>query len=108
MNSNTLGCNHNFVGKAERSLFERSCDKNSVVLNHIVNCNQVNFIKSIFSIPTKNAIHPKIDKKSIYNFAYTPNINIRETRTNNIKCVLFCSYSWLGNESVVTSTAFLL
>ena len=34
-----------------------------VVLNHIVNCDQVNFIKSIFSIPTANAIHPKIDKK---------------------------------------------
>ena len=46
------GCNH-YVGKTERTLFERSCghgfkDKNSVVINHIVNCDQVNFIK-IFS-----------------------------------------------------------
>ena len=61
------GCNHNYIGKTERTLFERSCehgfkDKNSVVLNHIVNCEQVNFIKSIFSLTT-NATHPIIDTK---------------------------------------------
>ena len=49
-------------GSVGKTLFERSCehgikDKNSVVLNHIVNCEEVNFIKNIFSI------HTKIDTK---------------------------------------------
>ena len=70
MDTKYPGCNHNYVGKTERTLFERSCDhgfkdKNSVtvVLNHIVNCDQVNFIKKYF-LDTHNKcnLHPKIDK----------------------------------------------
>ena len=63
------GCKHNYIGKTEGTLFERSCehgfkDKNSVVLNHIVNGEEVNFIKNIFSI-TINEIHTKIAVKLV-------------------------------------------
>ena len=67
------GCSNNYIGKTERTFSERINehafkDKNSVVYNHINNCDEVKYLVDLLNIDQVQAEHHKFDKK-MYNIA---------------------------------------
>ena len=67
------GCSNNYIGKTERTFSERINehafkDKNSVVYNHINNCDEVKYLVDLLNIDQIQAEHHKCDKK-MYNIA---------------------------------------
>ena len=65
-----LGCSKSYIGKTETTFFERINerafkDKNSIVCNHINNCNGVKYLADLLNIDEVHIERDKFDK--IYN-----------------------------------------
>ena len=62
------GCSNNYTGKTERTFFERINehafkDKNSVVYNHVNNCDEVKYLVDLLNIDQVQTERDKFDKK---------------------------------------------
>ena len=62
------GCSNSYFGKMERTFFERINehafkDKNSVVYNHINNCDGVKYLVDLLNIDQRQTERDKFDKK---------------------------------------------
>ena len=62
------GCSKSYIGKTERTFFERINehafnDKNSVVCNHINNCNGVKYLVDLLNIDQVQTERDKFGKK---------------------------------------------
>ena len=63
------GCHHDYIGKTERTLWERINehgyrDKDSVIYNHITNCKGVSYLVDLLNINNDSAEPEKFDRKT--------------------------------------------
>ena len=62
-------CHQDYIGKTERTLWERInehgyCDKNSVIYNHITNCKGASYLVDLLNINNDSAEREKLDRKT--------------------------------------------
>ena len=90
-NKSCPGCSNNYIGKTEKSFFKRINkhafkDKNSVVYNHINNCDEVKYLVDLLNIDQVQTERDKFDKKMYSIATVKENISItdRARRWDNV------------------------
>ena len=63
------GCHHDYIGKTERTIWERinehGChDRDSVIYKHITNCKGVSYLADLWNIDNKSAEREKCGRKT--------------------------------------------
>ena len=63
------GCHHNYIGKTEKTLWERINEhgyrnKNSVIYNHIINCEGMSYLVDLLNINNNSAERQIFDTKT--------------------------------------------
>ena len=88
-----LGCFKTYIGKKERTFLERINEhdikyKNSVVYNHIDNCDGVNYLIDLLNIDQVQTEHNKFDKKT-YSVATVKKTSMSFDRARQWDILLF-------------------